>query len=88
MAHVVKNGAFAGFGPLSSMSMWCWTTYPRTRPRRCSAGCCATADIEAWAATWDENPTPFVWHKTAEQILERLAGYCTAVTAENLSASS
>ena len=37
------------------------------------------ADIEAWAATWNENPTPFVWHKTAEQILERLAGYCTAI---------
>jgi hypothetical protein len=46
------------------------------------------ADIEAWAATWNENPTPFVWHKTAEQILERLAGYCAAITAENLSASS
>jgi transposase len=37
------------------------------------------ADIEAWAATWNEDPTPFVWHKTAEQILERLAGYCTAI---------
>ena len=37
------------------------------------------ADIKAWAATWNENPTPFVWHKTAEQILERLAGYCTAI---------
>jgi transposase len=38
-----------------------------------------TADIKAWAAAWNENPTPFVWHKTAEQILERLAGYCTAI---------
>jgi transposase len=37
------------------------------------------ADIEAWAATWNEDPKPFVWHKTAEQILERLAGYCTAI---------
>jgi transposase len=37
------------------------------------------ADIEAWAATWNQNPTPFVWHKTAEEILERLAGYCTAI---------
>ena len=37
------------------------------------------ADITAWAASWNENPTPFVWHKTAEQILERLAGYCTAI---------
>ena len=37
------------------------------------------ADIEAWAATWNENPTPFVWHKTADEILERLAGYCGAI---------
>jgi len=47
------------------------------------------ADIESWAATWNEDPKPFVWHKTAERILERLAGYCQAVTAtENISASS
>ncbi len=37
------------------------------------------ADIRAWADNWNEDPTPFVWHKTAEQILERLAGYCAAV---------
>jgi hypothetical protein len=37
------------------------------------------ADIEAWVATWNENPTPFVWHTTADEILERLAGYCTAI---------
>ena len=24
-------------------------------------------------------PKPFVWHKTAEEILDRLAGYCTAI---------
>ena len=37
------------------------------------------ADINAWAAAWNENPTPFVWHKTADQILERLADYCTTI---------
>jgi len=37
------------------------------------------ADIDAWAATWNENPAPFVWHKTADDILERLAGYCGAI---------
>jgi hypothetical protein len=26
------------------------------------------ADIGAWADTWNNNPTPFVWHKTADQI--------------------
>ena len=39
------------------------------------------ADIRAWVDTWNENPKPFVWHKTAEQILERLAGYCGALNA-------
>lgn len=37
------------------------------------------ADITAWANTWNENPTPFVWHKTAEEILARLADYCTTI---------
>ena len=37
------------------------------------------ADINAWAATWNENPTPFVWHKSADEILKRLAGYCTVI---------
>ena len=37
------------------------------------------ADIRAWVDVWNENPTPFVWHKSAEQILERLAGYCAAI---------
>jgi transposase len=36
-------------------------------------------DINAWIATWNTDPKPFVWHKTAEQILERLAGYCAAI---------
>ena len=38
------------------------------------------ADILAWAHQWNENPKPLVWHKTAEEILERLASYCTALT--------
>ncbi len=38
-----------------------------------------SADILSWVATWNENPKPFVWTKTAEQILERLAGYCAAI---------
>jgi hypothetical protein len=26
-------------------------------------------------ATWNENPRPFVWHKTGDEILDSLAGY-------------
>ena len=37
------------------------------------------ADIRDWVETWNEDPKPFVWHKTADEILERLAGYCTAI---------
>ena len=41
------------------------------------------ADIKAWVEVWNEGPKPFVWHKTAEQILERLAGYCAAINQGN-----
>ena len=41
------------------------------------------ADINAWAANWNENPQPFIWHKTADQILERLAGYCSAINQDH-----
>ena len=34
-------------------------------------------DLRAWTATWNENPRPFVWHKTADEILESLARYLT-----------
>jgi len=37
------------------------------------------ADIQTWAETWNQDPKPFVWHKSAEQILERLAAYCAAI---------
>jgi transposase len=37
------------------------------------------ADIQAWVDQWNANPAPFVWHKSAEQILERLAGYCADI---------
>jgi transposase/DNA-binding CsgD family transcriptional regulator len=68
-----------------------WFSALTTKKLKRSAHCNVkelAADIEAWAATWNEDPTPFVWHKTAEQILDRLAGYCTAVTTENIRASS
>jgi len=30
------------------------------------------ADIRAWVTAWNANPKPFIWTKTAEQILESL----------------
>jgi transposase len=40
------------------------------------------ADITTWVDTWNQNPRPFVWTKTAEDILERLAGYCAAINTD------
>jgi hypothetical protein len=37
------------------------------------------ADINTWVEHWNHDPTPFAWHKTAEQILERLADYCATI---------
>src|SRR5437773_1438246 len=33
------------------------------------------ADIAAWIAAWNDDPKPFVWAKTADEILENLAAY-------------
>lgn len=41
------------------------------------------ADIRAWVDNWNADPKPFVWHKTAEDILDRLAGYCRAINTGN-----
>jgi transposase len=32
-------------------------------------------DIRTWIQNWNENPQPFVWTKTADQILDRLSSY-------------
>jgi transposase len=37
------------------------------------------ADIRAWITTWNDNPKPFVWTKTADQILDSIARYCERI---------
>ena len=39
------------------------------------------ADIRSWIETWNENPRPYVWTKTAEQILDAIGSYCTRINA-------
>ncbi len=46
------------------------------------------ADITAWIDTWNENPHPYIWTKTADEILDRLAGYCPAVTGNEKDSAS
>jgi transposase len=38
-------------------------------------------DIRDWIAHWNEDPKPYVWVKTADQILASLARYCERVSA-------
>lgn len=36
-------------------------------------------DIVTWTQNWNTNPKPFVWTKTADQILETLTNYCKRI---------
>jgi transposase len=36
-------------------------------------------DIRAWIAAWNHDPKPFVWTKTADQILDSIARYCQRI---------
>jgi transposase len=38
------------------------------------------AAINDWVEQWNENPTPFVWHKSADEILSTLASYCARIS--------
>ncbi|MEO6124692.1 MAG: hypothetical protein ABIR32_13385 [Ilumatobacteraceae bacterium] len=37
-------------------------------------------DIVEWVAVWNDDPKPFIWHKTTDEILDRLGRYCADVT--------
>ncbi|MCP8709167.1 IS630 family transposase [Streptomyces sp. AC04842] len=37
-------------------------------------------DIRAWLADWNNNPRPFVWTKTADEILDKVAAYCRRIS--------
>ena len=38
------------------------------------------ASIRTWIANWNDDPKPFVWHKTADEILGNLAAYCARIS--------
>lgn len=44
-------------------------------------------DIREWIALWNEHPRPYVWVKTADQILASLARYCERVSEATSKAS-
>jgi hypothetical protein len=38
------------------------------------------ADIRSWVANWNANPRPFVWTKTAEDIIESLGRFIQRIS--------
>jgi transposase len=37
------------------------------------------ASIRTWITNWNAAPKPYVWHKTADEILDSLASYCQRI---------
>jgi len=37
-------------------------------------------DVRSWLEHWNQNPRPFVWAKTADEILSDLARYCQRIS--------
>jgi transposase len=60
-----------------------WFAELTTRKLRRSAHRSVTeleADIRMWINAWNKDPRPFVWTKTADEILETLACYCQRIS--------
>ena len=38
------------------------------------------ADIRAWVDAWNDDPKPFVWTKTADQILDSITRYLQPIS--------
>jgi hypothetical protein len=37
------------------------------------------ASIRTWIANWNDEPKPYVWHRSADEILDGLAAYCQRI---------
>jgi transposase len=37
------------------------------------------ASIRTWIENWNDQPKPFLWHKTADEILDTLSNYCQRI---------
>ena len=37
------------------------------------------ASIRTWITDWNDDPKLFVWHKSADEILDSLAAYCQRI---------
>jgi transposase len=39
-------------------------------------------DIETWVEHWNQDPKPYIWHRSADEILAKIASYCATVTGQ------
>jgi transposase len=45
-------------------------------------------DITAWVDQWNTDPKPYIWHRSADEILAKLATYCATVTSNEYRGAS
>ena len=38
------------------------------------------ASIRTWVTNWNNEPKPYIWHKTADEIFDSLASYCDRIS--------
>jgi transposase len=38
------------------------------------------SSIDDWVDRWNDEPKPFIWHKSADEILDTLASYCARIS--------
>jgi transposase len=63
-----------------------WFAELTNRKLRRSVHCSVAAleaDVKAWIEAWNADPKPFVWVKSADEILASLAAYCRRLNAPN-----
>jgi transposase len=66
---------------LNLVERWFEELTPKKLPRSAHRSVAALeADIRAWIAAGNDHPRPYVWVKTADQILAALANYCKRIT--------
>jgi transposase len=64
---------------LNLVERWFSELTTKKLPRGAHTGVRAlNKDIRDWIKTWNENPRPYIWTKTADQILDSIAR-CTRI---------
>jgi hypothetical protein len=37
------------------------------------------AAVRTWIENWNDNPKPFLWHKSADEIIDSVAAHCQRI---------